>query len=1022
MTFTDIFIRRPVLATVISLLILLLGGRSLFLLNVREYPETSNAIITVMTPYVGADADLVKGFITTPLEREIASADGIDYLDSSSMQGVSVIQAHLNLDYDPYKALTQITANVNKVKNELPEESEEPVLDVTIGESTASMYMSFSSDVLEPNQVTDYLIRVVQPQLQAISGIQQAEILGARTFAMRIWLDPEKMAAVGITPGMVRRKLAENNFLAAVGSTKGAMVAVSMRATTNLHTRDEFRNLVIAESGGTITRLAEIAEVDLGAEDYESRVSFDGTSATFMGITVLPTANALDVIDRVRQVVPDIRNQLPEGLEMAIPYDATLYIHDAIFEVERTIVEALLIVVVVIFLFLGSVRSVLIPAVTIPLSIVGAGFLMLLFGFTVNLLTLLAMVLAIGLVVDDAIVMMENIHRHIEEGSPPFKAAIAGARELAVPVLAMTTTLIAVYAPIGFMGGLTGSLFTEFAFTLAGAVFISGIVALTLSPMMCSKILKPSQGNNRLVRRLEAFFDRLKSGYRRSLHRTLDYLPVILVFATVVLVSCYFLYDLSSKELAPTEDRGILLVSATSAPYASIDMTELYSRQVYESLASFPETEHVFMVAGRGPGGAATTGNTVFAGQVFKTWSQRERSQMEVKSLTQEKVHMIAGLESVVFDVPPLPGGGEGLPVQFVIGTTDEPIEIDRISREMLKRARESGLFVFADTDLKYDLPQVEIIIDREKAADLGLTMEQVGVELATMMSANYVNRFSIQGRSYKVIPQVQRNFRLNPEQLKQYYVRSADGRMVPLSTIIDLDWTVEPEQLKRFQQLNAAIISGVPSPGVSMGEALGFLQQQADDLFPKGYQANYAGQSRQYVQEGSALVVTFFLAIVVIFLVLAAQFESFRDPLIILISVPMSIAGALAASTIGLITINIYTQVGLITLIGLISKHGILIVEFANELQRSGKSKREAVEEAAAIRLRPILMTTAATVMGVFPLVIATGPGSVSRFNIGLVIITGMTIGTLFTLFVVPSFYMLLAKVHRPEEGVEAA
>jgi multidrug efflux pump len=1013
MQFTDIFIRRPVLASVLSLLILLLGARSLQLLNVREYPETSNAVIRVSTPYVGADAELIKGFITTPLEKEIGGVDGIDYLESSSVQGVSSISAHLKLDYDPYQALTQVISKVNKVRNQLPRGSEDPVVEVSVGESSASMYLSFYSEILEANQVTDYLTRVVQPQLQTVSGIQSAEILGARTFAMRIWLKSDRMAALGVTPVDVHRVLERNNFLSAIGSTKGSMIAVNLTASTNIHTAEEFRRLAVREEGGSIIRLEDVAEVWLGAENYDVQVSFDGESATFIGVTVLPTANPLDVIADVRELLPDIRSQLPEGLRMAVPYDATRYIEDAIFEVERTLVEALAIVIVVIFLFLGSVRSVLIPAVAMPLSLIGAGLFMLAFGFSLNLLTLLAMVLAIGLVVDDAIIVTENIHRHVEEGMKPFDAAIRGARELSTAIVAMTLTLVSVFAPIGFMGGLTGTLFTEFVFTLAGAVLISGLVALTLSPMMCSKILGGQRrgGRGGLSGFLDRVFARLRNAYRRGLHVALRSLPAVSLFALGVLASCYFLFTLAEKELAPTEDKGLVLVSSTAAPTASIDQTAMYTDRLYEMIASFPETNHVFMITGSSGRGSVGIGNTALTGMVFEPWSGRERSQMQVQPLVQQRVSSIAGLDSVAFNLPPLPGSSGGLPVQFVIRATDPPRQLLRVANELLGETMDSGLFVYADSDLKFDLPRVRVNIDRDRAADLGLDMEEIGSNLGTMLGDNYVNRFDIQGRSYKVIPQVERADRINPDQLRDYYVRAQNGAMLPMSTVASLEKTVQPREIKRFQQMNSATVSAVPAPGVSMGQALEFMRGQAEQLFPKGYLADYAGQSRQYVQEGSALLVTFFLAVVVIFLVLAAQFESFRDPLIILVSVPMSISGALIFLTLGVATVNIYTQVGMITLIGLISKHGILIVEFANQLQAAGRSKLDAVAEAASIRLRPILMTTFSTVMGVFPLLIAAGPGAVSRFHIGLVIATGMLIGTLFTLFVLPPVYLMLAR-----------
>jgi multidrug efflux pump len=1013
MKFTDIFIQRPVLASVISLLILLLGARSMQLLNVREYPETSNAVIRVTTPYVGADAELIKGFITTPLEKEIGGVDGIDYLESSSVQGVSSISAHLKLDYDPYQALTQVISKVNKVRNQLPRGSEDPVVDVSVGESSASMYLSFYSEILQPNQVTDYLTRVVQPQLQTVSGIQSAEILGARTFAMRIWLKPDRMAALGVTPSDVHRVLESNNFLSAIGSTKGGMISVNLTADTNIHTAEQFRRLVIKEERGSIIRLRDVADVWLGAENYDVQVSFDGESATFIGVTVLPTANPLDVIADVRELLPDIRSQLPEGLQMAVPYDATRYIEDAIFEVERTLIEALAIVIVVIFLFLGSVRSVLIPAVAMPLSLIGAGLFMLAFGFSLNLLTLLAMVLAIGLVVDDAIIVTENIHRHVEEGMKPFDAAIQGARELATAIVAMTLTLVSVFAPIGFMGGLTGTLFTEFVFTLAGAVLISGLVALTLSPMMCSRILGRQRkgGKGGLPGFLDRVFERLRNVYRRGLHAALRSLPAVGLFAAGVLASCYFLFTMAEKELAPTEDKGLILVSSTAAPTASIDQTAMYTDRLYAMIAEFPETNHVFMITGSSGRGSVGIGNTALSGMVFEPWSERKRSQMQVQPLVQQRVSSIAGLDSVAFNLPPLPGSSGGLPVQFVIRSTDPPRELLRVANELLGKAMDSGLFVYADSDLKFDLPRVRVDIDRDKAADLGMDMARIGSNLGTMLGDNYVNRFDIQGRSYKVIPQVERERRLNPDQIKDYYIRSQDGSMLPVSSLASLERTVQPREIKRFQQMNSATVSAVPAPNVSMGQALAFMQSEAQEIFPRGYIADYAGQSRQYVQEGSALIVTFFLAVVVIFLVLAAQFESFRDPLIILVSVPMSISGALIFLTLGVATVNIYTQVGMITLIGLISKHGILIVEFANQLQAAGRSKFDAVSEAASIRLRPILMTTFSTVMGVFPLLIAAGPGAVSRFHIGLVIATGMLIGTLFTLFVVPPVYLMLAR-----------
>lgn len=1021
MQFTDIFIRRPVLATVVSLLILLIGLRAYFDLVVRQYPQSDKAVVSVQTIYVGADAELVKGFITTPLEKEIASADGIDYLQSTSAQGASVIQAHLELNYNPAEALTQITSKVNKVRSELPEAAEDPVIDVQVGDTTASMYMSFTSDVMAPNQITDYLNRVVVPELSTVAGLENAEVIGGRRFAMRIWLDPDRLAAFNLTPREVRERLADNNFLAAVGSTKGNMVKVALDATTDLSNEQEFRELVVSESGGALVRLGDVARVELGAESYENSAINTGREGPFVGITVLPLANELTVIQGVRAKFSAITAQFPQDLRGEIVYDATEYIEEAINEVVVTLGLALAIVTLVIYLFMGSLRSVLVPVLVIPLSLVGVGTVMLLLGFSINLLTLLALVLAIGLVVDDAIIVAENIHRHIEDGMKPVDAAIRGARELGTAIIAMSLTLIAVYLPIGFTGGLTGSLFTEFAFTLAGAVFISGIVAITFSPMLCSKVLKPLSGSG-FQSWLDDKFERLRGAYQRRLHGSLEFRPVTYLFAAVVVVSCYFLFIMGESELAPVEDQNILFVQATAQPNATLKQLEMYTREMTSLYEQFPEYDRYFLINGfAGPGQAGAT-NRAISGMALKPWGQRERSQMEIKPEFTEVMRGVVGLDVAVFERPPLPGSGGGLPVQFVVGATAEPDQMREAVAELAARAQQSGLFLFTDLDLKFDRPQVTVHIDREAIADLGLTMRQVGSDLATMMGGDLVNRFSIQGRAYEVIPQVVRGERLNADQLENYYIRSADGQQVPMSAVVSLETNVEPRSLARFQQLNAATLSAVPAPGVTMGQALDYLRGEATEVLPRDYELDYAGQSRQFVEEGSALIVTFFFAIILIYLVLAAQFESFRDPIIMLVTVPMSVAGALAFITVGVTTINIYTQVGLITLIGLISKHGILIVEFANQLQAQGRSRREAIEEAASLRLRPILMTTAATVMGIFPLVVATGAGAASRFSMGVVIVAGMSIGTLFTLFVVPAIYMLLARDRRAEAAEPTA
>ncbi len=1011
MKFTDIFIRRPVLATVVSLFLLVLGLRSIGMLPVLQFPRTENAVVTVTTAYTGAAPITVAGFITTPLENSIAQANGIDYMTSMSTQGLSTITANLRLNYDSDKALTEINTKVNAVLNRLPPEAQQPVLNIKVGQTIDAMYIGFASDVLPQNSITDYLIRVVQPKLQAVDGVQTAELLGGKLFALRAWLNPRKLAAYGLTAADVRAALANNNYLSAVGSTKGQMVQVDLTASTSLHSLDAFRNLIIKQHNGAVVRLKDIANVTLGAENYASEVDFDGRKAVYIGIQVAPSANLLEVIKRVRAVFPGIQKQLPEGLRGKIVYDSTKFVKSSIDEVVKTLVEALLIVTLVVFAFLGSLRSVLIPTIAIPLSLIGAFTVMLVFGFSINLLTLLALVLAIGLVVDDAIIVVENVDRHLKEGLKPMEAAILAARELASPIVVMTVVLIAVYIPIGFMGGLTGALFTEFAFTLVGAVTISGIVALTLSPMMCSRLLKPNDPSRkgwqaRLVLFLDHRFDALHRRYQRLLHSTLNTVPVTLVFALIVLGSIYFLYAGAESELAPQEDQGVIITASTSAPDATLQQRQLYSRAVYKTLVKHPETNHVFQLD--------MPGRSI-AGMVLNPWDERKKTASELQPVIQRELNRIAGVRVVAFQPPPLPGS-RGLPIQFVIQTTDPFKRLHLIATKFLQDAQKSGMFMFLDSDLKYDLPQSRVVIDRELTAQLGLSMRNVGGALSSMLGGGYVNYFSLEGRSYKVIPQVQQRYRLNPGQLKNYYIRTASGAAVPLSTIAHIETSTIPEALNHFQQQNAATISGVTFPGVTQGQALSYLKGLAERTLPQGYSVDYAGQSRQFMQESSALVVTFFFALIIIFLALAAQFESFRDPVIILITVPMSICGALIFISLGIggASLNIYTEVGLVTLIGLISKHGILIVEFANNLQKKGHNKREAIEMAAGIRLRPILMTTAAMVLGVVPLITASGAGAVSRFNMGLVIATGLSVGTLFTLFVVPAMYMLLAAQHK--------
>jgi multidrug efflux pump len=1008
MRFTDLFIKRPVLAIVVSLVILIAGLQSIRALSVRQYPRSDIAVIKVSTVYVGANADLVRGFITTPLERVIASADGIDYMESSSAQALSTITVHLKLNYDTNAALTQIQAKVAQVRNDLPPEAEAPIIELeTADNQFAAMYIGFSSAELDQSQITDYLTRVVQPKLSAISGVQRADILGDRTFAMRIWLKPDRMTAHNISPTAVREALASNNYLSALGRTKGSMVSVNLIANTDLRTPEEFRQLVVKEEGGVVVRLGDIADVVLGAENYEEEVRFNGETATFMGVWVLPTANSLDVIAAVRKEIPQIEAQLPVGMKVGIPYDSTEYIQDAINEVLRTLSETLLIVIVVIFLFLGSFRAVIIPIVAIPISLVGAVFLMLVAGFTINLLTLLAIVLSVGLVVDDAIVMVENIERHLHEGKGAYRAAIDAARELVGPIIAMTITLAAVYAPVGIQGGLTGSLFREFAFTLAGAVIVSGVVALTLSPMMGAKLLRAGDNERGFAGWINRRFDSVRQAYLRTLTGTLRYRPVVLTLWIIVALLMVPFYMFSQRELAPAEDQGVVFGIIQASANSTIDQTTLFTKQVADVYRSFPEAKSIFQLT-------YPTGG--FGGMVTKPWSERTKTAQQLLMESMGPLSQIPGIRVIPLTPPALPGGGD-FPVDLVIASSAEPERLNEIAQQLVQKAFSSGLFIFADADLKFDQPQAEVVFDRDKVRSQGVELSQAGQDLSTLLGGNYVNRFSNQGRSYKVIPQIKRAERLAPEQLSQIYVTGSKDRLVPLSTFATLETTTQPRELKKFQQLNAVRIQGVIPPPVPLDQALRFLEDEARASLPQGFTIDYAGESRQLRTEGGRFLGTFLLSAILIYLVLAAQFESFRDPFIILAgSVPLAISGALLFSFLGFTSLNIYSQVGLITLVGLVSKNGILIVEFANHLQEMGKDKLAAIIEASGTRLRPILMTTAATVVGHFPLVLATGPGAGARNSIGIMLVTGMVIGSFFTLFVVPSIYILLARTHRAE------
>ena len=1028
-SFTEIFIRRPVLAVVVNLVIIIAGLQAIKSLNVRQFPKSEDTTITITTIYVGADAELVRGFITTPLEQAIAEADGIEYIQSTSAQGVSTINVRLKLNFDGTKALAEISSKIDRMRNDLPPSAEIPIISLGTGpRAVAAAYLSFSSDILEGSEVTDYLVRVVQPRLSAIEGVQRAEIEGAGNYAARIWLKPDRMAAFNISPSQVRQAISQNNVLAAPGRTKGALISVDLKADTDVRSIEEFRQLVIKQDGNAIVRLADIADVELGSEFYDIDVKQSGESATFIAIYVLPNANALDVLGAVIAELDEIKKDLPVGMTGEVNYDSTDYIRTALKEVVTTLVETLIIVVLVIFLFLGSIRSVLIPVVAIPVSLIGAVFLMQVFGFSINLLTLLAIVLSVGLVVDDAIVVVENVDRNLNKGKSPLDAAILGVRELVGPIIAMTITLAAVYAPIGFQAGLTGTLFREFAFTLTGAVLISGVVALTLSPVMSAGLLKSSSKNSWLKSFVNRRFEEVKRIYGFALNATLSSRPFVYVVWIVLTLMTIPLFQNVSKELAPAEDQGFIIGIISTPANSTVEQTKLSAEEVNRRWFSIPETEFSFQIT------FATQG---FGGMAVQPWDERERSLFEILPEVSQKMTTIPGVSVFSILPPSLPGGGI-FPVEVVIASPADTEEILSIAQELQKRAMESGKFPFLDIDLKIDQPQAEISIDRDKVASMGLNLADVGNDLSAMFGGNYVNRFNIDGRSYKVIPQIKRTERLNPEQLTSIYVTGPEGKLIPLSSIATIENKTVPRSLNRFQQMNAVTISGVTMG--SLGDALTFMEEEAAKILPQGYLVDYTGESRQYKAEGNKFFGAFGLAVVLIFLVLAAQFNSFRDPFIILLgSVPLAMFGSLIFMAMKMpnpnmpfwtdswtSTFNIYSQVGLVTLIGIVSKNGILIVEFANELQREGLDKLAAIKEAALVRLRPVLMTSTATVFGHFPLVLVTGAGAEARNSIGLTLVGGMAIGTFFTLLVIPSIYMLIAKDHHGkarfsihEEGV---
>ncbi|HWW63201.1 MAG TPA: efflux RND transporter permease subunit [Sphingomonadaceae bacterium] len=1015
MRFTDIFIRRPILALVVSLLILLVGLSAVFSLPVRQYPSLESATIQIDTAFPGATQAVMQGFVTTPIAQSIATASGIEYMTSTSSMGKSQIKAKLVLNANADRAMTEVLAKIQEVKFRLPEGVTDPVVSKITDGSSAVQYIAFTSKTMTIPEVTDFATRVAQPLLTSIPGVASAQTVAGTSLAMRVWLDPVKLAARGLSAGEVAAALRANNVQAAPGELKGALTVTNITAGTDLQNIDDFRRMVVKTgSDGGLVRLGDIATIELGGQNYDTAGLAESKPSVIMAIQPTPDGNPLEIVAAAKKLLPEIQRVAPPGLHVHTIFDVAHFVNASIDEVQHTILEAVAIVVIVIFLFLGSARAVIIPVVTIPLSLVGTTALMLAFGFSLNTLTLLAMVLAIGLVVDDAIVVVENIHRHIEEGLSPARAAIVGAREIVTPVIAMTITLAAVYAPIGLMGGLTGALFKEFAFTLAGSVIVSGVIALTLSPVMSSFLLKSKQNEGRFAQSVEHRMEQVTATYSRLLDRTLAARPVVLLAGLGALVAIIVLFTGAKRELAPTEDQGYVYVQTRAPQYASLDYSVRYANEIERVFHSMSEYSGSFFNVG---GGGVNNG---FGGIILKEWSQRTRSADQIQAALYGAGSGIDGVKLSAFQPPALPASSGGVPVQMVLRSPDDFSAVYDAMEKIKAAARQSGLFVFVDSDLAFDAPEARIVIDHAKAGEIGVTMKEIADTLAVLVGENYVNRFNYHDRSYDVIPQVRREDRLTPDSLGHFYVKAGSGKLVPLATVVHFEVRPQANRLPQFNQMNAATLSAVPRPGVTMGQAVQFLESQP---LPPGATVDWLGDSRQYVQEGNRLTISFGFALVVIFLVLAAQFESLRDPLVILVTVPLAVCGALLPLYLGYTTLNIYTQIGLVTLIGLISKHGILMTAFANDLQlKEGLDRIAAIRKASAIRMRPILMTTAAMVTGLVPLLFAGGAGSKSRFAIGIVVVMGMLIGTLFTLFVLPTVYSLIARDHRASAESERA
>ncbi|RWP87770.1 MAG: multidrug efflux protein [Mesorhizobium sp.] len=1011
MSFSDLFIRRPVLSTVLACMILLLGFQGIFNLSIRQYPKVDETAITITTAYPGASADLIQGFISAPIARAVASTENIDYVTSSSRPSSSTVTVQMKLGSNPDVALTEVLSKVQGVRGTLPDASKDPVIVKGTGQQFAMMYISMQNPNMTKEQLTEYIERVIRPRMSTVEGVADVQIFGAQEYSMRVWIDPVKLAARGVTASELLTAINNSNFLSAPGNTQNEYVVSSITVRSTLQTPEAFAELPLRSTDGNVVRLRDVARVELAAENTDTRVSFNGKPGTFLAIFPTPAANPLTTAAALTKLVPQIQETLPKGMTIEVVYDATGQISASIEEVFKTIAEAVAIVIVVILLFLGSFRSVMMPIITIPLSLIGVCFLLFAVGYSINLLSLLAMVLAIGLVVDDAIVVVENIHRHMEEDHmSPMQAAFSGMREISSAIIAMTMTLAAVFAPLAFTGGLTGALFREFAVTLAGSVVLSGVIAITITPMMSARLLK-SGTPGRFQRIVDGTFARVEHVYERAVTGSLNYRPLTLIIVLALVGVTGFMFTKTSSELAPEEDQGFLLSIVTGPRYATSDYTETYVNQILGLVKDIPETRAQFSAVAFGG-----TTNSAFVGYAFKDWAERKRNSKELQADITARIAKVAGVEAFVFAPPTLPGSGGGLPISMVVRSTGASSEVYEVAEQIKNKAQASGRFIVVQNSMAYDAPEVTVTIDRDRAAALNLPIADIGRTLTLLVGGAEVAQFDRDSNSYDIIPQVPQEFRDNPDKLGEYFVRSVTGEMVPLSAVVKISNNAAPAAIEQFNQLNSSTISALPLPGVTTGDGLKALEDIAQESLPDTFFIDYSGQSRQEKEQGNTILIAFAAAVVVIYLVLAAQFESFRDPLIIMMAVPLSIFGAIVPLNLGLGTLNIYTQVGLITLIGLITKHGILLVEFANQQrEKHGMRRRDAIIASAKVRLRPILMTTAAMALGVVPLITSSGAGAAARYSMGLVIFTGILVGTLFTLFVVPMFYTFIASKDLP-------